>query len=59
MHTGPCPFQPVQRVGLQRRDDGSQRGEVFAYSTLLLERNKTTVMTWSHFFFFAVGCWMN
>lgn len=36
MHTGPCPLQPVQRVGLQRRYDGSQRREVFTYSTLLL-----------------------
>lgn len=42
MHTGPYPFQPVQRVGLQRRHNGSQRREVFAYSTLLLGENKSS-----------------
>lgn len=36
VHAGPHPLQSVQGVGLQRRDDGSQRREVFAYSTLLL-----------------------
>lgn len=36
VHTGPSPFQPVQRVGLQRGHDGSQGREVLAYSTLLL-----------------------
>lgn len=35
MHAGPRPFQPVQRVGLQRRDDGSQGREVFSNSALL------------------------
>lgn len=38
VHAGPHPLQSVQGVGLQRRDDGSQRREVFAYSTLLLRQ---------------------
>lgn len=38
MHTGPCPFQPVQGIGLQRRHNSSQRWEIFAYPTLLLEK---------------------
>lgn len=36
VHTVPCSLQPVQRVRLQRRHDGSQGREVFAYTTLLL-----------------------
>lgn len=39
VHAGPQPLQPVQRVGLQRRHDGSQGREVLAYSTLLLGQN--------------------
>lgn len=39
VYAGPHPLQSVQGVGLQRRDDGAQRREVFAYSTLLLRHN--------------------
>lgn len=50
MHTGPRPFQPVQRVGLQRRYDGSQRREVFAYSTLLLGHHQhKDIRNWASF----------
>lgn len=38
VHAGPHPLQSVQGVGLQRRHNGSQRREVFAYSTLLLRQ---------------------
>lgn len=35
VHTSPDSLQAVQGVGLQCRHDGSQRGEVLAYPTLL------------------------
>lgn len=57
MHTGPHPLQPVQRVGLQRRDDGSQGREVFTYSTLLLgHHDKRTVRNWP---VLAVAFWLH